>query len=92
MKVIISEPLFLCSLFICSIIVLCVTIACTSSIKQNNYQQILYRQYRAQILRRAHEIERELEEDLAVLERVELESRRDEHDQTARFSLILKIK
>jgi len=52
--------------------------------KQNNYQQILYRQYRAQILRRAHEIERELEEDLAVLERVELESRRDEHDQTAR--------
>ena len=51
---------------------------------QNNYQQILYRQYRAQILRRAHEIERELEEDLAVLERVELESRRDEHDQTAR--------
>ena len=34
--------------------------------KQNNYQQILYRQYRAQILRRAHEIERELEEDLAA--------------------------
>ena len=59
--------------------------------KQNNYQQILYRQYRAQILRRAHEIERELEEDLAVLERVELESQRDEHDQTARYSLILTL-
>ena len=50
--------------------------------KQENYQKILYRQYRAQILRRAHEIERELEEDLAVLERVELETRRDENDST----------
>ena len=52
--------------------------------KQRSYQKILYRQYRAQILRRAHEIERELEEDLAVLERVALESRRDENDQSAR--------
>ena len=31
-------------------------------------------QYRAQILRRAHEIERELEEDLDMLERVKYEA------------------
>ena len=33
-------------------------------------------------MRRAHEIERELEEDLAVLERVELESRRLDNDDS----------
>merc|ERR1711990_1273083 len=42
--------------------------------KQQEYQNILYRQYRAQILRRAHEIERELEEDLDMLERVKYEA------------------
>ena len=59
--------------------------------KQRSYQKILYRQYRAQILRRAHEIERELEEDLAVLERVALESRRDENDQSARWLTYLEF-
>ena len=35
---------------------------------------VFYSQYRAQILRRAHEIERELEEDLDMLERVKYEA------------------
>ena len=40
-----------------------------------NWFQICYpSQYRAQILRRAHEIERELEEDLDMLERVKYEA------------------
>merc|ERR1711990_1013891 len=49
--------------------------------KQQEYQNILYRQYRAQILRRAHEIERELEEDLAMLENVKHETEKEQQHE-----------
>ena len=41
--------------------------------KKKEHRSILFRQYRAQLLRRAHEIEEELEHDLALLERIKKE-------------------
>ena len=41
---------------------------------RNWFEICFHSQYRAQILRRAHEIERELEEDLDMLERVKYEA------------------
>lgn len=41
--------------------------------KKGEYRSILFRQYRAQLLRRSHEIEDELEQDLALLERIKCE-------------------
>jgi len=41
--------------------------------KKKEQRTILFRQYRAQLLRRAHEIEEELEHDLQLLERIKKE-------------------
>ena len=42
-------------------------------------RKLLYRQYRAQLLRRAHEVERDLQMDLALLERVKAEEEEERH-------------
>jgi len=41
--------------------------------RQKEHRNMLFRQYRAQLLRRAHEIEEDLEQDLALLERIKHE-------------------
>ena len=42
-------------------------------------RKLLYRQYRAQILRRAQEVERDLQMDLALLERIRAEEEEERH-------------
>ena len=42
-------------------------------------RKLLFRQYRAQLLRRAHEVERDLQMDLALLERVKAEEEEERH-------------
>jgi hypothetical protein len=41
--------------------------------RKEQHRSILYRQYRAQLLRRSHEIEDDLQHDLALLERIKRE-------------------
>lgn len=47
--------------------------------QQKEMRKLLYRQYRAQILRRAQEVERDLEMDLALLQRIKAEDERERH-------------
>jgi len=53
---------------------------------QSEQRKILYRQYRAQLLRRAHEIEEDLEADLAMLERVKREEEEENRLQAEKAS------
>ena len=48
--------------------------------RQKEHRNMLFRQYRAQLLRRAHEIEEDLEQDLALLERIK-------HEEAAEIKL-----
>ena len=59
-----------------------VFILCKSPLFNGAFQQmrkLLYRQYRAQILRRAQEVERDLQMDLALLERIRAEEEEERH-------------
>lgn len=47
--------------------------------QQQQMRKLLFRQYRAQLLRRAHEVERDLQMDLALLERVKAEEEEERH-------------